>query len=395
MAGIRLGGVAVLPPEDPLPDVLYKLSGGSWWLAGNLAVPFSISQTVPGGSDASTNARLSPDLTEVVWSWRGSSHPDELRLSTAEAFGPTPDVLATNPETDIGTPDNSWADTWPFWDPAGLRVAFLGEDDNANRKGQIWIVNRDGTGLTKLYDRAAESPFTDNFYSFDGDFGPIFNFDGSRIAWWDQGSGPSGLGTSTKAGLWIMDDDGSSPIRQKARITDDIGPLSGLFAAYNQSDKFLIVEHDFTSSPFDRYIRVINGDGTGLTDLWSETFTSLTSGDTPNLDISRFYCMLPDDTGIVCKYQTYGTEPKDVIAILATDGSMTVTPISPERRIQSVEGGQGVEGGPIVHGDRIYWYDAVGAVDANDSLVSVALDGSDPRTDHDLVVEGQGFVTFY
>ncbi len=43
--------------------------------------------------------------------------------------------------------DDPWRDAWPRWSPSGERLAF---HSNRSDSGQVWVVNRDGSGLEQL-----------------------------------------------------------------------------------------------------------------------------------------------------------------------------------------------------------------------------------------------------
>lgn len=90
----------------------------------------------------------------------------------------------------------------PAPSPDGLRIAFVISDED-QWTGDIWVVNRDGTGLTRI----TGAPEMDDQ--------PAWSPDGGRIAFRSYRTGRDG-------DIWVMGDDGADPVN----LTPD--PLPGV-----------------------------------------------------------------------------------------------------------------------------------------------------------------------
>ncbi len=90
----------------------------------------------------------------------------------------------------------------PAPSPDGLRIAFVVSDE-IQWIGDIWVVNRDGTGLTRITD----DPEMDDQ--------PAWSPDGGRIAFRSYRTGRQG-------DIWVMGSDGADPVN----LTPD--PLPGV-----------------------------------------------------------------------------------------------------------------------------------------------------------------------
>ena len=93
-------------------------------------------------------------------------------------------------------------DNYPFWSPDGERIVFY-----SNRTGvyfQIFVINRDGTGLTQLtFDQADNRT-------------PVFSPDGTKIAWQSERDG--------NREIYVMDADGSNQTRLTFEDQEDSHP---------------------------------------------------------------------------------------------------------------------------------------------------------------------------
>ena len=80
----------------------------------------------------------------------------------------------------LTTPDWGFGDTSPNWSPDGTKIAFE-RDDNAQGFSEIYVVNADGSGLTKITDCAGQRTGATPFDYCGGYFGPVWTPDGRSI----------------------------------------------------------------------------------------------------------------------------------------------------------------------------------------------------------------------
>jgi TolB protein len=95
----------------------------------------------------------------------------------ASLFTMNPDGTA---QIRLTTPDWGFADTSPNWSPDGKKIAFE-RDDNTLGFAEIYTVNADGSGLTKITDCAGQRTGTTPFDFCGGYFGPVWTPDGRSI----------------------------------------------------------------------------------------------------------------------------------------------------------------------------------------------------------------------
>lgn len=112
----------------------------------------------------------------------------------------------------------------PVWSPDGSRIAFVRGDPSVNL--DIWVVNRDGTGLTNLTQGVAQH-----------DSDPVWSPDGSRIAFSSQRNDGS------QNDLWVMEADGRNPMMIDVKATSATWSPDGTkiaYASYKVNSKFQI-----------------------------------------------------------------------------------------------------------------------------------------------------------
>jgi Tol biopolymer transport system component len=92
-----------------------------------------------------------------------------------------------------GTPDNPWS-------PDGSQIAFV---SNRDGNSEIYVMNSDGTGLTRLTDNP------------DDDVNPRWSPDGSMIAFWTNRNGDSEI--------YVMNADGTGQVNvtRDARLDEE------------------------------------------------------------------------------------------------------------------------------------------------------------------------------
>ena len=100
------------------------------------------------------------------------------------------------------TPVSTIEDAYPYWSPDGERIVFY-----SNRAGvyfQVFVINRDGTGLTQLTFDAADNRT------------PVFSPDGAKIAWQSERDG--------NREIYVMEADGTNQTRLTIEPAEDSHP---------------------------------------------------------------------------------------------------------------------------------------------------------------------------
>lgn len=358
---------------EATPVFLYKLEhtvGGSlnrWWLGGNLASPVKQTGTEWSTSSGSVRgdtreARVSSDLTKIVYNFADSSLTpglDAIKITPTDGnAGSIVDIAqSTSTTTTLG---------FACWNGDETKVVYAKEVPSGGISyAQIRIVDEDGTNDTLLYNRGGSSSGEFTWLNIES---LLVNHAGTKIAWVDQCQGVGGF---TNAGIYVMNIDGTG-------VTRIVDWSAGDFTT---SDHLIGFSHDDT---YLGYTQTYN-DGSGT----KVHFKKITmSGTITDLFASNAYFRqeydyqwLPDDSGILAIHaNVYGTQPRSVIEVIPAAGGSPVA-LSPERRIDTSGSITQPKNYPVVcdQDDRIYWYDL-----ASTSIVSVAADGSDFRTDHTL-----------
>src|SRR6185312_257262 len=101
---------------------------------------------------------------------------------------------------------NGWGDRMPAFSPDGKRIAFVSLENGAANP-EIYVMNADGSGRTRLTTSVGNVPDTD----------PAWSPDGSKIAFMSKRE----LGN---ADIWVMDADGSDAVRLTTDAADDQDP---------------------------------------------------------------------------------------------------------------------------------------------------------------------------
>jgi Tol biopolymer transport system component len=125
----------------------------------------------------------SPEGTKIVYrdSRRGPNEDDEISVMNADGSDQT--NLTHDPANDWG----------PAWSPDGTRIAFNSTRDNPQLP-QVFVMNADGSGVTRLTDR-------------EGGY-PTWSPDGSRIAF--MSSEPAEMDNYE---IYVMNADGTDQTR--------------------------------------------------------------------------------------------------------------------------------------------------------------------------------------
>jgi Tol biopolymer transport system component len=141
-----------------------------------------------------------PDGTRMVF----TSSRDENTLG-GEIF-----VMNADGTGQTRISNDTFEDLEGHWSPDGSKIAYARWDPDASDatvRLQIFVMNPDGSGQTPLTDLSSEN------------FDPVWSPDGSRIAFTSDRSGTGEV--------WVMNADGSNPVRL---TTSPAGGLSGAAA---------------------------------------------------------------------------------------------------------------------------------------------------------------------
>lgn len=242
----------------------------------------------------------------------------------------------------------------PSWRPDGNLIIYKTTLQNNvgnpfPRNSQVRSVLPDGTGDTLI--KSSEMSTTGQFYW------PQFNFDGSRI-----GALIDLPFTDTK--IYTMNPDGSS--FTAIATTSAVAFQRATFAWANTQDVLAYYKWD------DNTVRVINGDGTGDTVIYTDPDPFY------GLDCRNVW-LLDDSSLVYTQYDSGHAQPSWTIGLLDAGGG-GFTPLSPERRWY----GQSIRSMPRLfpQDGRIWWQE--GDI-INDAFVSSVMpDGTGYTVEQDL-----------
>jgi Tol biopolymer transport system component len=214
-------------------------------LASRLALVLSIGSLAACADQAPPSAPAAPNAASL-----GVNNGGNNRRILFDRDGA---IYSMNPDgtgvSQITFPDvaNLQADFSPAWSPDGKQIAFVRMDVAVDGAGEIYIMNADGSGLTRL----TASP--------GNDLSPTWSKDGKRIAFVSsRGDASPSTAGSQAWDIYVMD---ATPGGTVVRVTDRFG-----------------ADFDPSWSPDGKQIVFVSGrddDGTGTTDLYAVTVDGL------------------------------------------------------------------------------------------------------------------------
>ncbi len=170
------------------------------------------------------------------------------------------------------------------WSPDGKRLLF-----NSAGDARTYMVNVDGTGLKLITRDTLDEQL------------PVLSPDGQKIVFV---SVRNSTATSTLAELYVMNADGTSPVR----LTTTSGVTNGMseFPAWSPDGKRIAFIRVLDDAP--RHVWIVNADGTGLHQLFTGT------------SVEQSVAWSPDGTQLAFARKT-STDEKFDIYVSNADGS--------------------------------------------------------------------------
>jgi hypothetical protein len=302
MAGIRIGGVAVLPPaRPPFPYVAFEgASQNAIWLMGDLVTPERLSTTQ---GIKLTNPMLNP------------TNPDEAVYCditfAGDAIIYTLD-LENNTKNAVITLSGQIADPMPYWHPNGTTIVYRKVTGSPGAGNEVWTIQSiesDGSNDQTLYTFNTGSTFLQALSC------PCYSPSGDFIAF---GKGIAGAADE----VWVMEDDGSNP----GSVASVGGDTSGLqwttpycwMAWQNSADVLGWAELQAGTGDVVAY-RSVNADGTNLQTLASVNNVASPAPQVHANGVGRFPWLL-DDSGMVTLVVDDTTDPRWRLALVDAGG---------------------------------------------------------------------------
>jgi Tol biopolymer transport system component len=249
-----------------------------------------LSGALTSESANSIGARWSPDGTKLVGAFYASGR-GQIYVVNADGSGPT------------NVSNNAFYDQAPSWSPDGSKIVF--ERLNASYNAGVYVMNADGSGQTQI------TAIPSGGFSV-GDFNPVWSPNGAKIAFTRYVQG------NNLAQIYTMNPDGAS----QTNITNSSTYFSD--GANWSPDSTRIVFSASKPMSSDTDIFVMNADGTSQMNLTNTTATS-------NLEPT----FSPDGTQIAFVREPNTANPHYDLFVIGANGSgakdITNTPTVDER----------------------------------------------------------------
>jgi Tol biopolymer transport system component len=152
---------------------------------------------------------------------------------------------------------------WMYWhlhlSPDGRRLAFSSSLDC-----DIWVMNTDGTGRTRLTNRSGGGEDRCNAW-------PRWSRDGARIAFATNREGRSVAGYGGLYDIYVMNADGSSPRNVSYSLGDALGS-SVAAIGWSPGGQVVFETSSFADGTRDITVWLVNPDGTGVRSLFDTPY---------------------------------------------------------------------------------------------------------------------------
>jgi TolB protein len=276
----KKGSNPVKPPNPPPVDygvgrIVYVQYAGSGSTGSIYSMnPDGTGQTaIPTEVSALSNAQISPDGTKVLFGARRNngdslytmdidgSNLRSIVATSVKYGGWSPDVSKVAYTDDSGALTIVNADgsnpvivtslypKWnydPAWSPDGTRIAFYSDLASTTYRTDIYVINTDGTGMTRITTLPGDED------------GPDWSPDGTQIAFASRGTNERGIYTVHPDGTGLK------------RLTTAPDPAyTDWFPDWSPDGKRIVFSSDRANAssgdPFALFS--VNADGTGLVQL--------------------------------------------------------------------------------------------------------------------------------
>jgi len=219
---------------------------------------------VTTGPDAHAHVALSHDGTTVAYeAWTDVA---DLGIHLAPVDGSASPTLLTPPADPLVGGDGQ-----PAFSPDGRLVAFQRVVDHSNEqavRAALFVIGVDGKGLRQLTPEAMDAGH------------PRWSPDGRTILFHDNAD-MQGPVAGKSANLWTMAPDGTG----LTQLTHETGGNYAIEGTWSPDGTAIAFASWFGADEFTA-IRVMHADGTGITPVWTGTFSG-GSGNDPEWSASR------------------------------------------------------------------------------------------------------------